>query len=283
MPLAKPTHALEDAIGRLEHLQVFPDAALRIHRVARESSASLGSMERAVSMDPALAGRLLKIANSSFYGLNKRVDSVRRAVQLLGFYPTRDLALALAVGSLGKQGTALSRLAWERSLFTAVGMQHIARYIRNADRNQAFVTGLLHDIGAMLLLELEPEAYAPLFKTFHRQGANLVRAEQFQLGYSHAQLAGEVLRRWNLPDDVATSVAEHHALPPVQVGYRPKLHPMLVLAQELTERVATTRPQDLTLFAARHPMNQILRVHPKNWLTIVTHVLIDAREFLEAV
>ena len=107
-----PLSTVEQALRNVRALHVFPRVAERVRRVVDDQRSSLIELEEVVAMDPALAGQLLRVANSPFYGLSRRVSTIRQAILILGFQQTRDLALALALASVRRGLGQTGELLW---------------------------------------------------------------------------------------------------------------------------------------------------------------------------
>ena len=119
----------------------------------------------AVKLDPVLTARVLKIANSAFYGAPQRIATLGQALGVMGFEPARELAVALALGSLQAGDTLKDRNLWEHSLQTATTSRLLGRYVRGVDNNALFIAGLLHDIGQSLMASIAGDTYLPLAKS----------------------------------------------------------------------------------------------------------------------
>lgn len=209
--------AIERFLSRADGLQVFPTVAARIQAVVENPNSSLTDLERAVSMDPALSAKVLKVANSPFYGLKRAVGSLRQALLMMGFWATRNLALALVMHSIGRPNRPKRKDLWYHSIRCAVAARKLAQTPVQGDPQEVFVLGLLHDIGKLILLELDEEHYLPILLKADSDETTLVESELDALTYSHADLGAACLERWNLPKDYILTVQCHHdfsSLPP---------------------------------------------------------------------
>ena len=202
--------SIEQVIQHIDNVGLFPTAAQRILELTKSPSATVTDLESAVSTDSVLAGRVLKVANSPLLGRRVKVGSLRRAVQMLGFDGTRDLALALAVSGLSQPDTDLGRYLWLHSEATAWCCRVLAQNTRRVGSEELFVTGLLHDLGIQLLLAIERDKTEDLLRQFHAHESLFLRAERVHYGFDHAELGGACLRRWGLPPMVIELVETHH-------------------------------------------------------------------------
>lgn len=197
-------------MDRADELGVFPAVATRVMRIADSPTSSILDLEAAVSSDPTLSGQVLKVANSGFFGLKRQVSSVQDALLILGFDSTRDLAVAVSLASLGRSAKRGRRALWQHSLRTSVVAQQVAERIPNLRARDVFVVGLMHDLGKLILLELDEERYAPLLPL---SDAELLQGEREAFGFDHAALGAACLERWSLPDRMVHAVRGHHDVP----------------------------------------------------------------------
>ncbi|MGD9603645.1 MAG: HDOD domain-containing protein [Gammaproteobacteria bacterium] len=212
---------LELLLKDIKDIAPLPKAYIRIQELVNDPDSSLDELTAVISNDPGLTARILRIANSAYVGLPVKVDSIGRAVQILGLNQVHDLALAsAAVGSLFKiQSKALDVYDfWRQSIYAAIVARVTARRcgIRNAER--LFVAGLLHSIGNLLLAFREPPLYSELRDAAIRRQVPLADVQREHLGYDYAKASAELLRRWQLPDTVFQPIELHtqpiHLAPP---------------------------------------------------------------------
>lgn len=254
MTLAPPP-SLDDCIQRLEALQVFPTAALRVLGLARHPDATVVEIEEALASDPVLAGEALSVANSAALARKVPVRSLSRAVQVLGLEGARDLALTAIVGAVASPRAPWGPLLHRHALLTAAISRRIASRTPYVDSSEAFVTGLLHDLGLQLLLRLDPEATERLLD---RCGTKVLdTAERMRFGFTHAELSAQCMRSWGLPSSFALVVAAHHDLPAPRRENASRL--VLAVADEIADLLADgagSRPVYELL--ADHRANQVL-------------------------
>ncbi len=208
MNAARAVDPLESMLARVADLDLFPAQAARVQAVADDRGASLGDLERVVGTDPALSAALLRLANSAFFGLRRQVGDLRQAILVLGSRATRDLALALALSGLGRSQHPLRARLWDQALRGATAARAIASFTHGAvNAGDAFVAALLRDLGRVLLLELEGDAYGDI----ERDGAGLLAVERAAYAVDHAELGAACLGRWGIPAATCAAVGAHHA------------------------------------------------------------------------
>ena len=191
----------------------FPKAARRVLLMLRDPGVELVRVAEVVALDQALAGRVLRLANSAYFGLPRRINSVTEALVLLGFVNVRNVLISASVGHILFEGAPSYGLEpgmlWEHS----VGVAHAAQILtrRNDVRkfDVAFSAGLLHDVAKIVIdRSLRGEARGELLAAIKAFGE--IEAETEMLGATHAEIGSRICTRWNLPVEIVEAVGFHH-------------------------------------------------------------------------
>jgi two-component system, cell cycle response regulator len=196
----KDTNALPSPTG----------VALKLLRLTANENASIDAIVATVESDPALAGRVLKLVNSAFSGVPRRVAAVSVAIRLLGTRTLKNLALGLSLLSNNRSGSCQAfdyEAFWSESLARAVAARQIAAQVGKFPPDDAFTTGLLSKIGRLALATVQPHEYAcVLDMTGHDDGPELNELERKTFGIDHDELAAEMMSDWHLPDVLCAAV-----------------------------------------------------------------------------
>ncbi len=203
---------LNELLKDVKDIAPLPKAYIRIRELVNDPDSSLDELTSVVTNDPGLTARILRIANSAYVGLPTKVETIGRAVQILGLNQVHDLALAsAAVNSLFKiKSKALDVYDyWRRSIYCAIVARIAARRcgIRNAER--LFVSGLLHEIGNLLLAFKEPPLYSEIRDTAIKRQRPLAVVQREMLGFDYAMASAELMKRWSLPEGLYEPVGYH--------------------------------------------------------------------------
>jgi HD-like signal output (HDOD) protein len=199
----------------MRELPSLPLVVQKLLTVMNDPRSSLEDVTRVLSSDQALAGKVLKLVNSPFYGMSGEVSTISRAVLVMGYSGLRSVAtgfgVATALGKLGG-GRTLAEF-WNHSLAAAAGGQVFAELKRDTapDPEEAFVAGLLHDVGHVVLASAVPEAYAEAQAAAVGQAEPLL-AERAVLTMDHAQVGQKLLQYWKLPDALQDAARRHHSI-----------------------------------------------------------------------
>ena len=206
--------ALETLVRQVRDLPALPAAVLRVMQTADDPKASASDVARALASDQALAARVLKLANSAFYGASRRISTVSEAVVILGLRTTRNLAMATSCEEMLTRevsGYAMQRGAlWRHSLACGTAAQALAKRADIRGVEEAFVAGLLHDIGKVILSAYQREKFALTLRRTLEQGIPYCEAEREIFGFDHAEAGARLLERWNLPSALVSAVRWHH-------------------------------------------------------------------------
>jgi putative nucleotidyltransferase with HDIG domain len=185
---------------------------MRLVESLESETATLGEVETLLKVEPVLCGRVLQIVNSAYYGLPRAVSSVYQALMLLGVHAVRGIVLGVAAASTLRGDRVVSsveRGLWRHSVTVAGYAQQIARACRWGHRvsEDAYIVGLLHDIGSLFLAARFSGVYHSLLQT----AEDLLSAERELFGYDHADIGAMIAEHWQLPERVVHVIGEHHA------------------------------------------------------------------------
>lgn len=203
---------VERILERVTELPFSPVAA-KILELARDDRVGARDIAKIIAQDQAFTARLLKIANSPYYGQARTVTTVQQAVPILGVDTISSLALALfSFTSQSEDGDAFLTLReiWEHSMGTAFWSRRIAHRIGHAAAEETFIAGLLHDMGKALLHRFFKNEFLQAVETAETEGIELQAAEQRVLGTDHATAGAVVAKRWHLPPVLGQAIEYHH-------------------------------------------------------------------------
>ena len=206
---------LDNLIRQVQDLPSLPIAVTRVMQLTNDPKAGLSDVAHALASDQGLAARVLKLANSAYYGSSRRIGTVSEAVVILGMRTTRNLTLAISCQDMLErevQGYFLPRGAlWRHSLACAAAAQNLARRAHFRGTEEAFVAGLLHDIGKVVMSAYLKAEFAQVLTRVAKGRLTFSDAEREVLGFDDAEVGARLLERWNLPSTLVTAVRYHHA------------------------------------------------------------------------
>lgn len=203
----------EQIVNRLKHLPALPTVVAELLASFGNDEVDIGLLAQQISHDQGLTARLLRVANSSFYGLQSRISTINEAVVVLGFRAVRSMVLAVGVSGVFRPDhcPGFDPQAYIRH---CVGVGLVARALAQVTgRNPelAFTGGILHDIGELVLATCFPEQYAEALAYRKQHDCPLVEAERDIIGLDHGAVGGLLADTWRFPTSLRSAVAEHHS------------------------------------------------------------------------
>lgn len=194
-----------------------PEVLLRLNALLEDPECPASAIGQLIGRDPVLTARLLRLANSSFYGFPSRIDTVSRAITVIGMQALRNLVLVTsAVDSLSGLPVPDMKDYWRHSLRAAIVARTLAIRCRAAEPEALFAAGLLHDIGIQIIAAKLPEIARELDFRARDTGRSIAEVEREVLGFDHAEVGAELLSTWRLPPTLSEPVAWHHR--PLEAG-----------------------------------------------------------------
>lgn len=211
-----PMACVHTLIRKVKTLLSPPEIGIKVSSMLKQPDVSLRDVAALVEKDPAISAALLRIANSSLLGASKEIVSVNRAMLRLGTDQTAELAIGISVANAFKgidANVVTVDEIWRHSMLCAAGCRLIADKLRLPDRDAAFTSGLLHDIGRLVLLSHMPDEMSRVFQLTNPadgEGIDEVEAELQVLQFDHGE-CGELLAwQWKLPVEVSRCMRYHH-------------------------------------------------------------------------
>ncbi|MFV2033249.1 MAG: HDOD domain-containing protein [Gammaproteobacteria bacterium] len=204
---------LDLLVSKIDKLVSLPDIYYRLETAIESPASTVDDLARLLGSDPDLCARLLSLANSVFYSFPAKIETIDRAVSTIGLRQIRELVLVTSVMKMftGIPIKAVSMSSfWEHSVAVGVLAKSIAQYLGQSQAERYYITGLLHDIGRLVLYLKLPDLMSDLLAKSEAEKQNLYILEQELLSYSHAEAGGRLLERWKVPQSIYEPVQYHH-------------------------------------------------------------------------
>ena len=265
----------------IQQLPALPQALQAVWQAQRDDRLSLPHCVELIEHDPALAGRILRLANAAFYGASGQVSNIGDAMRLLGL---RTVAAALSAAVLSQ---ALSKLScpgfdlaehWRHAVGTALLARTLApRVALSAD--DAFLAGLMHDMGLLVLASHAPDDTAEILRLASRMGWPACQAERHVLGVDHPQVGAAVAAHWRFPARIVQAIAQHHAPPAPQGGAGMSLAGLIQLATTAADQLALGPAPDATGCSAEPDTPGDLGLSEPAWQHTLQHTRLSVAEW----
>ncbi|MBA4020566.1 MAG: hypothetical protein C0483_25690 [Pirellula sp.] len=253
--------SLEDFASRARELYTLPAVAMQVLSLADDSQADAARLKRTIELDPALTAKILRVVNSSLFGLTRQIADLGQAVALVGVKALKLLTLGFSLPErmFANKGADVLRHYWTRTLTRAVACRELAAAVGNRHAEEAFIAGLLGDLGTLVFLQEGGDRYLAMYRRAQDGDPPLCVAERRYYGFHHTDLTVRLLTDWKLPGSLCENVRQGlgvHAADE-EPGHLPAMARLLQLADHLSAIVVDERtdlwPQMLD-DAAEFPM-----------------------------
>ncbi len=273
-----------DSVGGLATL---PEVLAEILRITDNSDAPLDELAKVILKDVPLTARILKAANSAVYGRHLKVSSIRDAIMTLGARTIKSIALSISlVNTLNRLKTQIDLKAfWKHSLEAGIISELIAEKLGMSHREEAYIAGIFHDIGILILDACFPREYAHVWAGV-LTGESLVKLEESLFGTNHCKVGAYMLKKWNLPDSFCDAIETHHDVFELKELSNGEVLPQIV---NLAEKMAKYRFDVLAQikdadFDNSSVIRKNLNLSAKDFMEIESEIIprfLDSASFLE--
>jgi diguanylate cyclase (GGDEF)-like protein len=236
---------IEDLLNDRLRLPSPPAIAVRILEAVKRDDGSWKAFARIIQSDPALSAKILRIANSSYYLMSNRANSIEKALPILGLNALKNIALSfvICVGMKGHRAGAFDfDFFWKRAITAAVAADLTATLVRQKT-DDTFVTALLQDIGILFLFFYRPNDYLQVLDEKNTSKLPVQEIERKIFGFDHQEVGFEILKMWGLPENICIPIRYHHWRESVPDQYRVQKE-ILFLSDKLSSVYHGTRSAD---------------------------------------
>lgn len=205
--------SMSDVVKNIRDLPALPVIVIELMGTLDQEDASTTALADKLSRDQALSAKTLRLANSSFYGMQSKVTTIQQAIAVLGFNSVRTLVTTAAIiggFSSNKDVSYNFQAFWRHSIACAICAKILARHL-NLNQDYAFMVGLLHDIGRLVLVTGSPDHYAEVLIYQNEKDCYLLDAEKAILGIDHTTVGSALAAHWKFPPLMQKAIANHHA------------------------------------------------------------------------
>jgi putative nucleotidyltransferase with HDIG domain len=254
---------LQKLVRTVGEFPTLPTVVARVIQELNNPFSSAASMTDLISVDQAMTFRILKMANSAYYGFPRAISTVTESIVLLGFSTVRNLMLTTLMYEFnemmpprpGRRGRGPAgfnqRQEWKHSVAAAVSAREIL-LLRHREpiEHLGYLAGLMHDIGKIFFYHYQPEEYARVLQAAPGEAGELCRLEEQIMGAQHGQVGAWIVDRWNLPPEIVEPIAKHHF--PDEAQEQRELTAVLHAANQAAH-LAQLAPEAQTAWLAEHP------------------------------
>ncbi len=223
-----------------KELTSLPQTLTEVLRILKDENSNSNELANVISRDPALTAKMLRIVNSPYYGAGREISTLSQAVMTLGTRAVSALTLSTSIYDMTeKWDTTLDRVRfWRHSLEVAVAARTIAEMIHYPKVEEAFISGILHDIGLLVLEKSFPDKFKSLWNQAE-SGEHLIELEENSWSTNHARVGQFLLDQWNIPSVISESVGQHHNNFPLLNDEEDFLLPQIIALANKTAKFST--------------------------------------------
>jgi HD-like signal output (HDOD) protein len=211
---ADPRTKVMDVVKKVTTIATLPQVTVQIIKTVEDPKSSAQQLHKIVSHDPALVTRILKVVNSAFYGLPGQIGSIERAIVLIGLNGIKNIAVAASLGQLFRGATLCDGFTpkdlWTHCIAVGVASRDLAKNLKIDLPDEAFLAGLIHDVGILLSLQLYPEKLREVCKAAKDVAGNFCDLERTIIGMDHQQLGMALAEQWKFPRACQLVAGYHH-------------------------------------------------------------------------
>ncbi len=208
-----PMKSVEELVENCSSLVSLPEVYIQVKKVIDDPESTMAELSAAISIDPGMTAMVLKLVNSAVYGMPRKVETISRAVGILGMQPLHDLVLAVSVtkafSGLSQQVMNMN-IFWANSFFSGLAARELARKCFLVDSERMFVEGLLRDLGHLLLYQHLPEQAEEAIKISANTGEPIQTTEQNLIGFDYTHVGKALVDAWQLPRNIGEAIRHQH-------------------------------------------------------------------------
>lgn len=205
---------LKEISDKVYDLPVLPQVIEKVINLTEDSESTIHDIEETVMLDQSLTSKVLRLANSAYYGFPRRIKTISEATILLGFEAIKGIVLAASVSKMllkSFPGYGLEpEDLWRHSQATAITARYLAQYKKKENLEQYYIAGLLHDIGKVVLSHYMEDNFREVLAIVEREQIPFIEGEKRVLGFHHGQIGSIVAQKWNFPSDLVEAIGFHH-------------------------------------------------------------------------
>ncbi len=201
---------IEQIIMKTCDLPAMPAVADKVMKMVADPNTTTEQFQKVISADQALAARILKIANSVFYASVRKINTISDAIVMIGFNTLRSIVLTASSRDIYKRFGLTEKMLWEHSMGAAISASIIAKELRIVNHEEAYLGGLLHDVGKVVLNNSDPQKFSKVMERVYNEHISFRMVEQEVFGFSHVDVGAMVIRKWKLSETLEMAIRNQY-------------------------------------------------------------------------
>ncbi len=226
----------------IEQLGELPAAPIILNKVIKLTSdlqSNIEDITKNITADQILSAKVIRMSNSPAYGRASKITTVSEAIRVLGFNQVKSIIITASTAQMFHSDTQveISKILWEHSLATALGARLIVKKFGGIDEEEAYLCGLLHDIGKLVLLKQAPNIYNDIINKVKETNLSFIVVEGKEFGFNHVNVCQALLRKWQFPTNLTTQISAHHATNPNRPETTKSLSRIVALSDSIAKYI----------------------------------------------
>lgn len=255
----------QEVVQNIGEIAAIPQVVMKVLDMTSNTRVTTQELEDVIGQDQGLTSKVLTLANSSYYGLPRRVSSLREAVMFLGFRAVRNITMTASCYNMfiGKSDSQslLKRRIWKHSVDSSLLTRMVCSCASEVVPDEAFAAGLLHDIGKAVLEQYYPQAVLQVVHEAERLGIRHHEAEEQIMGFNHADVGLALAIHWSLPTVLAEAIGYHHYIPAAVNA--PRLVAVVAIASDISNMLEDGIDENLWEAIINREAMQLLGIAPE--------------------
>lgn len=273
--------AIWATLENIKDLPTLPSVYFKLNQLLKDNQASIEKVSHIIEIDPAMSSRILHLVNSAFYGVRSESSSISHAIMIMGFNAVKNAVVSVAILDTFSfkdryQNFNIAEF-WGHAVSVAVLSKQLAERSRLVAPEDAFIAGLLHDIGKIIMLKYFKEDFGKVWKTMQETKCSFADAEQEVASIDHVQIGAYLARKWQLPEHIIQAIAGHHYY--ISSSQSTGLIESLMLADALSNSGYQINPDDYVFEDHIEKVLKPLVLNNDSWLPQAITEIDMANEF----
>lgn len=226
-------------IDQLGDLPAAPVILAKAMKLTSDIQSNIEDISSSISADQTLTAKVIRLSNSPYYGRSTEISSLSEAIKVLGFNQVKSIIITAATSKMFQSvpQTKIAGILWEHSFATALGARLIVQKYGGLDKEEAYLCGLLHDIGKLVLLQSAPDVYEGIIAKVKETKLPFHKVEGKELGYNHVHLGRVLLTKWRFPANLISQISVHHTTKRNQIESKKSLGRVIAIADSIAKYI----------------------------------------------
>ncbi len=210
--IENPKRTIDQIIEKIGDLPSAPPILNKAMKLTSDVDSKISDISRSIAADQSISAKVIRMSNSPLYARSRRVSNLEEAITVLGFNQMKSIIITASTFQMFEScdHSDIATKLWHHSFSTAIAARIVAQKLTGLNKEDAYLAGLLHDIGKLILLKTAPNVYTNLVDIVSRDKVGFLSEERKELGFDHADLGAALLSKWDIPKNIVTAVSDHH-------------------------------------------------------------------------